>query len=71
MSQLGKFRTSQSIKLNKDLIHAKQVKAYPELGTAQPQLFGPPQIPPPFLDSAQPAFISDLFCLSSVPVSFV
>ena len=37
-SQIGISKPGYSIKVNKDLIKARQVQACPELGTAQPQL---------------------------------
>ena len=37
-SHIDESKPCQSIKTNKDLIKARQVKACPELGTAQPQL---------------------------------
>ena len=36
--QIGKSKPSLSIKVNKDLIKARQVQACPELATAQPHL---------------------------------
>ena len=37
-SHIGKFKPNQSIKVNKDLIKARLVEAFPELCTAQLQL---------------------------------
>ena len=38
MSQIGKSKICKSIKVNKDIIKARQVEACPELGTAKPKL---------------------------------